>query len=356
MGATPEAPSAPPAQEILPSNQEEFDNCCRICLGEEGEDRMIKPCLCTSFIHTDCLDEWRAQERIPRAFTHCPTCQFQYQTMIIEDTPRSAFWAKMRFRFFVARDMGAIFVSLQLLLMGFAKLIHLVDKKGEIAKLYPEDWVTKHSAMFSIGPYYCTAAIVFFALVGLGGLIHKFCCSGNNDNQRRYGGWREAPPRRYRTRGYDYYGRPYAYGYRQPAYICCPGPGDCCCCVDACTCCCPCDIPIVCGECCCDGSCCAGGGEGGADAVASCGVVMLALVIVLAVLGVFVSIFFGTVVLQQAIQRHIHLLAMRAETKRTVVRDLRDVPREVLQYSVPTAPPLEELPGAAGGARAACAP
>jgi len=59
--------------------------------------------------------------------------------------------------------------------------------------------------------------------------------------------------------------------------------------------------------------------------------VTLVLVIVLAVLGVFVAFFFGTIILQKVIQRHMFLLAKRAEAQRIVVRDLRHVDPAIMQ-------------------------
>ena len=50
---------------------------------------------------------------------------------------------------------------------------------------------------------------------------------------------------------------------------------------------------------------------------------MLAAVLVVFVLiGVFVGIFFATIVFQRIVQSHIHLIRMRSEAKRYVVKDL----------------------------------
>ena len=61
------------------------------------------------------------------------------------------------------------------------------------------------------------------------------------------------------------------------------------------------------------------------DVAGVCGTLLLVLVVVLAVLGVFVAIFFGTVILQKVIQSHICLVEKREEAKRLEVRDLRHV-------------------------------
>ena len=71
-----EAPAAP----LYPSVPDEF--ACRICLESDQtpDDPLIAPCRCagtTKWVHRGCLDEWRAQNQIPLAFTHCPNCKFQ---------------------------------------------------------------------------------------------------------------------------------------------------------------------------------------------------------------------------------------------------------------------------------------
>lgn len=79
---------------------------CRFCLETGSADGMIAPCLCagtSQFVHRACLDEWRAQESMPRAFTHCPSCKFQYITDSPPEDPRERRCALWRFRLFVAR-------------------------------------------------------------------------------------------------------------------------------------------------------------------------------------------------------------------------------------------------------------
>ena len=69
-----------PATPLYPSVPDEF--ACRICLESDQtpDDPLIAPCRCagtTKWVHRGCLDEWRAQNQIPLAFTHCPNCKFQ---------------------------------------------------------------------------------------------------------------------------------------------------------------------------------------------------------------------------------------------------------------------------------------
>jgi hypothetical protein len=54
------------------------ETICRFCLGAEHAREMIAPCLCAGsakFVHRACLDEWRAKEAYPLAFTvNAPAC------------------------------------------------------------------------------------------------------------------------------------------------------------------------------------------------------------------------------------------------------------------------------------------
>ena len=63
------------------------ERICRICFDGADAETLIAPCMCAGtqlWVHRACLDEWRAQERVPRAFTHCPTCRFEYRTVAHE--------------------------------------------------------------------------------------------------------------------------------------------------------------------------------------------------------------------------------------------------------------------------------
>ena len=60
---------------------------CRICLGEEVPQNMFRPCLCKgsmSFVHRDCLNEWRIRSANPRAFYECQQCRFRYDVRKVE--------------------------------------------------------------------------------------------------------------------------------------------------------------------------------------------------------------------------------------------------------------------------------
>ena len=57
---------------------------CRICFGEAfegGTGRLISPCLCSGsmrYVHTSCLNEWRAASANARSLAQCDYCHYQY--------------------------------------------------------------------------------------------------------------------------------------------------------------------------------------------------------------------------------------------------------------------------------------
>ena len=155
-------------------DEESGSATCRFCLGTDTAENMIAPCLCagsSKFVHRTCLNEWRAQEVRPRAFTHCLSCRFQYLTECPSESPRDARIALWRFRLFVARDMGVLFGAVQLLIAATASFVHMIDSAGRIPAMFPKDWASRHASVISVGPYYCTGAVVFFAVIGLMALI-----------------------------------------------------------------------------------------------------------------------------------------------------------------------------------------
>ncbi|PIA65457.1 hypothetical protein AQUCO_00100745v1 [Aquilegia coerulea] len=104
--------------------------CCRICLEYNGESDLISPCMCKGtqqFVHRSCLDHWRSVKVIS-------------------------------------------------LLGGFA---YLMDRNGNFRNSFSDGWdrvLSKHPIPF----YYCIGVVVFFAMVGLIGLIIH-CTSSNCD-------------------------------------------------------------------------------------------------------------------------------------------------------------------------------
>ena len=214
------------------------------------------------------------------------------------ESPHEACFALWRFRLLVSRDMGLLLILTQVTIAGLAKFIHVLDTGNQIPLLFPAGWAARHADILAVGPYYCSGVIIFFAVIGCVGFTFGRSLFGTRRSGR-------ASPR------------------SSTACSCSSCPVDCGLCgnctpadAECCDLCCRClSRPVVlaeCGEC---GVC--------SEAAGPCAAVLLVLILVMAVFGFFVAIFAGTVVLQQSIQRHMCLLAKRAEAKRLVVRDLR---------------------------------
>lgn len=279
---------------------------CRICLASDDADSLIAPCDCKGsarWVHRECLDEWRAQERVPQAFTHCPTCKFEYRTRTVETPSNRQFYC------LVARDSASLFFGVQATLGTMALFIHACDSTGFVPKLYPKHWAETHAAVhLSIGPYYVTAVLCVLAVLGVVGIAMKLT-----------GRMPERPVLRHPPRGFCCSGRQ---GDCE-LIVCAPDcPFYCC---DAC---CRICAEGACADCCCSagvGDCVGSIGElaaGSGEAAVVCVPMLLALLVVFALIGIFVGIFFSTVVFQRIMQKHMHLLHMRSETQRVIVVDL----------------------------------
>ena len=218
--------------EPLLDGEEEWQ--CRICLASDDTDSLIAPCDCRGsarWVHRACLDEWRAQERVPRAFTHCPTCKFEYQTRVVETPSNRQFYC------LVVRDSASLFLAVQGVLALLALFIHLCDSSGSIKMLYPPHWAETHAGSLSIGPYYVSAVILVLAVLGLVGVVLKLT-----------GRMPERPVIR-----------------RAPRSLCCPGHCRCepmiyapDCPFFACDACCRCCAEGACADCCCTAGICHG--------------------------------------------------------------------------------------------------
>lgn len=280
---------------------------CRICFDSSEPETLIAPCSCAGtqrWIHRGCLDEWRAQERLPRAFTHCPTCKFEYQTELHDAPSQSCL-----FRCYVLRDTVGLFAAAQSVLALVGYSIHACDSEGNVKRLYPGQWAERTADLhLSVGPYYVTAVIVCLALLGIVGFW-----------MQRTGRLQPPPPRAAAVRRHS------------PASSCggggCDGTDGFMCCDPGCHSCGQACGSAECGGTACEGCNCAGGsgcvaceGEGAAVLLP----VLAVVLILLAIVGLFFLIFFATIVVQRIVQRHMHLLQMRSETQRVVVVNLAD--------------------------------
>jgi len=152
---------------------------CRFCLDSGGE--LISPCMCKGtqrFVHRSCLDHWRSI-REGTAFSHCTTCkaQFHLRVQFLEgDGGR-----KMKFRLFVARDILLVFLAIQIAIAAIGGGAYWLDKCGHFRNRFAGGWIhilSQHPVPF----YYCVGVVVFFALVGVFGLILHCSTSPSSNN------------------------------------------------------------------------------------------------------------------------------------------------------------------------------
>ncbi|XP_066309091.1 uncharacterized protein [Miscanthus floridulus] len=243
----------------------EYAPCCRICLSTDNHrglfgagHELISPCRCKGsqqFVHRSCLDQWRAVKE-GTAFSHCTTCKAQFHLLVelLEDD----MCLRMKFWLFVSRDVFLIFLAIQAVIVAIAGVAFLSDKDGKFRNRFTDWMLSKHPLPF----YYCVGVVVFFALVGLFGLLlHCFSCD-----------------------------------YRDDDPSCLPEPSYGC--LD------------------CETS------RSGDDDDCVC-VVIMVVVLVFALLGIFYGFIAATMAFQKIMQRHYHILKKKELTKVYVVEDLK---------------------------------
>ncbi|KAG8383475.1 hypothetical protein BUALT_Bualt04G0017200 [Buddleja alternifolia] len=297
-------PITDPSEIDLEAGPDHDQIQCRICLETDGRD-FIAPCKCkgtSKFVHRECLDHWRSVKE-GFAFAHCTTCKAPYYIRVHVAADRK--WRTLKFRFFVTRDILFIFLSVQLVIVLLAYLVHLIDG-------YQNFWL-RHTWGFDSGLsfYYICGALLFFALLGLFG-----CFITCYDRRVR---------------------NDLAQPCRELCLCCChPGicadchlPGtlcmwtDCTTCFEGCA--------SVAGEC----GCLGGAGEAGLPILLIMAIVVLGL---FTVIGIFYSVLVATMVGQRIWQRHYHILAKRMLTKEYVVEDVDGEVSEA-DWSPPPLPP-----------------
>lgn len=299
-------------EDLEAGSADSRDKQCRICLSTDEPGLLIAPCSCrgsAKWVHRTCLDEWRAQERVPHAFTTCPTCKFDYRVIEVEDE-RAMRKRDVMFAVFIARDSCGLIALTQAMIAILAFLLHALDHGGTIKALFPTRWAESHASHLAIGPYYVTAVFLLLAILGAVGtflkLTNRMPLPIPRTNRRQL--------RRPCCERWCYGCCDGCYFFPDP-YVCVWSHGSCEGCCDAC----------------CIGGCeCSGGGgllEGCMSGAAGEGSVVIIPILlvalgIFAIIGVVVGIFCSTIVFQRVVQRHVHLLAMRSETQRVVVVDL----------------------------------
>lgn len=245
---------------------------CRICLESNNSTDLISPCLCrggSAYVHRKCLDDWRALNKNDRGFKYCEVCQFEYVIETVGDDPSGDKKRLWIFRLLVTRDITAIVLLIQAVIIGLAFLMQAADESTHgIRDLYP-DW------MSSYGVYYLSSLILFLAILGIFGLFGFCYMMASNDRTLR-------------------------------------SDTNCLYCFFFCG---NCNSSSGSSDCNCNGS---GGGGGGEGIV----VVLLVIVVLLAVLGIFFGIIIGSVIIKGIIARHAKKLWLRQETKKYIVKDL----------------------------------
>jgi len=320
-------------QEVRHDDQE--DTMCRICLEECPSHQMIAPCLCrggSKFVHRACLDQWRTTAE-DRAFARCTECHFEYRMQALNDEDEDGSkYRKLKYRMLISRDFLLIFLLVQVTICSIAFSIHGMDTAGCEGHTWAPFTKTDNNEVCDADPskgeraicgdlrrlllpcfigvhdrssYYIFGMTVFFAIIGLFGMMGWCCVHGGGCSCC------------------DHHTGMYC-------YWCDCGHVDCTC---------PnCDGNCDCGNCNCDG-----GGDGAPFILVLAAIVC----IVLAFVGLLLAVFFMAMVIQRVMQRHIHVMQKRTLAAHYVVQDLQLEDVTQLQAHVHTH--QNEFDGAAPG-------
>lgn len=309
------------------------DAQCNIC-GKGPNERadMIRPCNCAGYVHRKCLDNWRATQ--PNAFTKCQLCNFKYifeQVTEKEEDEKTKKCKQHKFRALVARDVIFVFLGIQLIIVGLAVLIWLLDGKQHFGDAYerekfPDKYQCDEGSLikffgcpryFGKSFYYACGLIVFLFTIGFTAMTSYFCCSGENacgeccsqsgcsgcywDSWDCFYLW-------YCCSG-NGGGNSYYSGSSSGCQLCCES----CQCADA-----SCSNAgnCNCGDC--DGG---GGGDAAAFILMFFLVVAVIVVAIFVVIGVWIVLFAIVSAIQRILQKHMHVLQKRELCKKWVVED-----------------------------------
>lgn len=368
---------------------------CRICLDEDHPETMIAPCKCkggSKWVHRDCLDEWRTNEK-DRAFSKCTECLFEYYMQPVHDVTREDAEKerrrrrKIRFCLYVSRDIFFGTLLLQVVIATLGALIYAFDVNKSLPELLG---FQDHP----VSLYYLLGWLLLLVLTGLFGSV-ALCVNGCSISESlaqlgppvgsaaaaagtshssnvdfveadmargstEY--YRRARRRRQGYNQWHYQSNQYGrynnhccyYGFYDCHPICCAD--TCNACGNCCNCCCieenrgqihP--NHDGCGDCCRGCTVGTGGGDGGGNGgggSSDCGdgahillIILLIAAIVLALIGFLVGVVITVIAFQRVVQRHIHLVQKRQLVQEFQVMDLQDYD---LDLPLATAPPEEE--------------
>ena len=316
----------PPYQKVHRDHDDEKN--CRICLEDDIPEQMIAPCKCkggSKWVHRDCLDEWRLNER-DRAFSKCTECLFQYHMQPLH-LNQDDWRRKVKFYMMVSRDFCFLTFISQIVIAFLGGFVALLDPKQSIPFVINDG---KHP----MAAYYLSGWFVFLVVLGMYGSV-TLCMNGCDPSKALGNHHQERQPddsATYSSRHAEYYSHrrhrrhhntccdgghgPYYY----PIYVD-DGGSTCDCC---CTCCCSGGhTRNSSGDCHCD--CCPSGGSGssdGGDAVHVLMVLLLVVAVIMAVIGFFVGLIITVVICQRIVQRHVYLLHKRQLVQEFQVMDL----------------------------------
>lgn len=295
----------------LSGDQSEY--MCRICLEEGVRRDFIAPCRCSGtskWVHRKCLDRWRSIKE-DTAFLQCMECHAMYETVCISsdnDPLEHRCYRRITFCGLVARDFVLLLAVLVLLIMVVGLLVYLFDlglHRYFISTLQMKQY-----------PILCYAGISLAAILASVGLyfscIYMQVCSSPSFHNTSMGGSCQCCD--------DVMFIPYYVTPDLQPSCCCLECGHCSCCE-------------VCGN-----ATSVGSAEGASSATSTCSccecagaeaghevlVVLLALFVILAAVGLVVAVFVGAVMLQSIISKHLHVLGKWAMTKEHIVKDLAE--------------------------------
>ena len=296
-------------------NPNHGDQICQICLDEHNTScgELFQPCLCNSSVHRKCLQKWRFSGTNLRAYTHCPTCGFQYRVATV------TYEHKGRTQYTYTAAMLKVWLTIILtslaVIAAFAGFSYLVDtsqKNVPVAMKYAmssvlhglpnqtdiNNWRDGYRGTEHVWPYYTLLGILcgsIFSLIVLHciGVDDRPQCRQSHRKRDRVCSCCDESTNQSTYYGNTYYvGNPYYYGYYGGGgygyYPVCYSCNGCYCDCDGCC------NNNACGLCCLPDNTCSGGGCGDAcsgnkcDGEAGQAMVILILIIVIVIAVIIV--------------------------------------------------------------------
>lgn len=154
----------------LESNSSELPSdhaMCRICFENDPINQMFRPCLCKGdqrYVHSDCLNQWRATSPNQEAFSRCLTCQYEYK-MEIEPNVTTTCGQINQVLAGNACFLCPLIVSI--IFIG-GLIVRSLDPKRVIVNFFQENIYNPHvSASNDYFYYYVFISYVYLILIGI---------------------------------------------------------------------------------------------------------------------------------------------------------------------------------------------